>query len=74
MIRIAAGEKLGITQKDVPLRGWAMEARVYSEDPSRSFLPSIGLVSKYSEPTSTDGSVRVDSGIRLFRYFILLSS
>jgi len=64
MIRIAAGEKLSITQKDVPLRGWAMEARVYSEDPSRSFLPSIGLVNKYVEPTSTDGTVRVDSGIR----------
>jgi len=64
MIRIAAGEKLSMQQKDVPLKGWAMEARVYAEDPVRNFLPSIGTIYKYVEPKSSDGTVRVDSGIR----------
>lgn len=62
MIRVAAGERLPLSQKDVPIKGWAMEARVYAEDPLRGFLPSIGLLSKYKEPVSK-GSVRVDSGI-----------
>src|SRR5262249_2883925 len=42
MIRVAAGEKLGIEQKNVALTGWAVESRVYAEDPYRNFLPSIG--------------------------------
>ena len=42
MIRVAAGEKLGFKQADVKLDGWAVEARVYAEDPYRNFLPSIG--------------------------------
>src|SRR4029079_11933074 len=42
MIRVAAGEKLGLSQKDVKLKGWAMESRVYAEDPYRNFLPSTG--------------------------------
>ena len=42
MIRVAAGEKLSIAQKDVTLTGWAVELRVYAEDPFRNFLPSIG--------------------------------
>jgi propionyl-CoA carboxylase alpha chain len=62
MIRIAAGEKLGFTQDEVKLDGWAMEARVYAEDPVRNFLPSIGRLVKYSEPEASD-SVRVDSGV-----------
>ena len=42
MIRVAAGEKLALTQEDVKLNGWAVESRVYAEDPFRNFLPSIG--------------------------------
>lgn len=62
MIRIAAGEKLSITQKDVKLEGWAIEARVYAEDPARGFLPSTGRISEYLEP-ETNAQVRVDSGV-----------
>ena len=61
MIRIAAGEKLSIQQKDVIAKGWAMEARVYAEDPSRGFLPSIGKLERYQEPVGE--GIRVDSGI-----------
>ncbi|MCE2516605.1 MAG: acetyl/propionyl/methylcrotonyl-CoA carboxylase subunit alpha [Alphaproteobacteria bacterium] len=61
MIRIAAGEKLTIPQTDVKPKGWAMEARVYAEDPSRGFLPSIGRLTRYQEPQGE--GVRVDSGI-----------
>ena len=62
MIRIAAGEKLPFKQDDLKINGWAMESRVYAEDPFRGFLPSIGRVSKYSEPNE-DKNVRVDSGV-----------
>jgi len=62
MIRIAAGEKLKIKQKDVELKGWAIEARVYAEEPERGFLPSIGRLVKYREPAA-GGAVRVDSGV-----------
>jgi len=61
MIRIAAGEKLSIQQKDVNLRGWALEARIYAEDPLRNFLPSIGRLVHYQPPAEND-HVRVDSG------------
>lgn len=61
MIRIAAGEKLSIQQKDVNLRGWALEARIYAEDPFRNFLPSIGRLVHYQPPAEND-HVRVDSG------------
>lgn len=61
MVRIAAGEKLTIKQADVKAKGWAMEARVYAEDPSRGFLPSIGRLERYVEPEGE--GVRVDSGI-----------
>ncbi|MHC4055923.1 ATP-binding protein, partial [Bradyrhizobium sp. 25ACV] len=50
MIRVAAGEKLGIAQKDVTLTGWAVESRLYAEDPFRNFLPSIGRLVKYRPP------------------------
>jgi propionyl-CoA carboxylase alpha chain len=62
MIRIAAGEKLRLKQSDVRLRGWAIEARVYAEDPFRNFLPSTGRLIRYQEPSSGP-SVRVDSGV-----------
>ena len=66
MIRIAAGEELQITQSDVTMTGWAMESRVYAEDPVRGFLPAIGRLTRYKEPMSgvfgTDKSVRIDSG------------
>ncbi|OQW39675.1 MAG: acetyl/propionyl-CoA carboxylase subuit alpha [Proteobacteria bacterium SG_bin5] len=50
MIRVAAGEKLGFTQDDVKLNGWAIENRVYAEDPYRGFLPSIGRLVRYQAP------------------------
>jgi propionyl-CoA carboxylase alpha chain len=50
MIRIANGEKLSITQEDVKLTGWAIENRVYAEDPYRNFLPSIGRLTRYRPP------------------------
>jgi propionyl-CoA carboxylase alpha chain len=53
MIRVAAGEKLGFTQEEVKLKGWAIEARVYAEDPFRNFLPSIGRLVKYMPPQET---------------------
>ena len=57
MIRVAAGEKLALAQKDVTLTGWAVESRVYAEDPFRNFLPSIGRLVKYRPPAeaSHDG-------------------
>jgi propionyl-CoA carboxylase alpha chain len=67
MIRVAAGEKLTIAQKDVALTGWAVESRLYAEDPFRNFLPSIGRLVKYRPPAelSKDGiTVRNDTGVQ----------
>ncbi len=67
MIRVAAGEKLALTQKDVTLTGWAVESRVYAEDPFRNFLPSIGRLVKYRPPeeSSANGiTVRNDTGVQ----------
>ncbi len=50
MIRVAAGEKLAMSQKDVTLEGWAIENRLYAEDPYRGFLPSIGRLTRYRPP------------------------
>ena len=61
MIRVAAGEKLDLTQDDIKPNGWAIEARVYAEDPARGFLPSIGQLTRYREPVGE--GVRVDSGV-----------
>jgi propionyl-CoA carboxylase alpha chain len=61
MIRVAAGEPLPFRQSDVRLDGWAIEARVYAEDPRRGFLPSIGRLVQYVEPAGK--GIRVDSGI-----------
>ncbi len=67
MIRSAAGEKLSLTQKDIGINGWAMESRIYAEDPYRNFLPSIGRLRRYVPPQegqSEDGtSVRNDTGV-----------
>ncbi|WP_312409527.1 acetyl/propionyl/methylcrotonyl-CoA carboxylase subunit alpha [Shinella sp.] len=66
MIRIAAGEKLALTQKDIRLDGWAVESRLYAEDPYRSFLPSIGRLTRYRPPAEgKSGStiVRNDTGV-----------
>ncbi|MBW7921096.1 MAG: acetyl/propionyl/methylcrotonyl-CoA carboxylase subunit alpha [Rubellimicrobium sp.] len=65
MIRIAAGERLAFAQDDIRLDGWAMESRVYAEDPLRGFLPSTGRLSRYRPPPegSHDGrKVRNDTG------------
>ena len=62
MIRVAAGEKLPLKQSDVKINGWALEARVYAEDPFRNFLPSIGRLVRCQPPAASD-SVRVDTGI-----------
>ncbi|MEZ5819942.1 MAG: acetyl-CoA carboxylase biotin carboxylase subunit [Bradyrhizobium sp.] len=67
MIRVAAGEKLALSQKDIALTGWAVESRVYAEDPFRNFLPSIGRLVKYRPPAeaSHDGiTVRNDTGVQ----------
>ncbi len=65
MLRIAHGEPLALAQKDVALRGWAIETRVYAEDPYRNFLPSIGRLARYRPPAESAGevSVRVDTGV-----------
>ncbi len=62
MIRVAAGEKLPLAQADVRCQGWAIEARVYAEDPFRNFMPSIGRLVRY-RPPATGPHVRVDTGI-----------
>ena len=62
MIKIALKEKLPFTQKDIKLNGWAIESRVYAEDPSRGFLPSSGRINLYIEPEENN-HVRVDTGV-----------
>jgi len=61
MIRVAAGEKLTITQDDVTLTGWAMESRLYAEDPYRSFLPSIGRLTRYRPPAQVAAGPLLDN-------------
>ncbi len=67
MIRIAAGERLRFGQDDVRLDGWAIESRLYAEDPYRNFLPSIGRLTRYRPPSegrNADGTViRNDTGV-----------
>jgi propionyl-CoA carboxylase alpha chain len=66
MIRIASGEKLSIAQADMKLNGWAIECRLYAEDPYRGFLPSVGRLTRYRPPTevATDThAVRNDTGV-----------
>ena len=66
MIRVAAGELLALRQEDVRFHGWAIESRVYAEDPYRGFLPSIGRLNRYRPPREGrdgDVTVRVDAGV-----------
>ncbi|WP_299438945.1 acetyl/propionyl/methylcrotonyl-CoA carboxylase subunit alpha [uncultured Rhodospira sp.] len=63
MIRIAAGEPLTLTQDDIRFKGWAIESRIYAEDPFRNFLPSIGRLTRFVPPAEEDGLVRVDTGV-----------
>jgi propionyl-CoA carboxylase alpha chain len=62
MIRVANGERLEITQDDVNLKGWSIESRIYAEDPTRGFLPSVGRITEYKIPTN-GGHIRVDDGV-----------
>jgi propionyl-CoA carboxylase alpha chain len=66
MIRVAAGEKLPLRQPDVKLNGWAVESRLYAEDPYRNFLPSIGRLTRYRPPAEGrhgGATVRNDTGV-----------
>ena len=63
MILVAAGEKLALGQSDIGINGWAMESRVYAEDPYRDFLPSIGRLTRYHPPAEVAGRVRNDTGV-----------
>ncbi|WP_439155665.1 acetyl-CoA carboxylase biotin carboxylase subunit [Yoonia sp.] len=66
MIRVAAGEKLTFAQGDLKINGWAMESRLYAEDPYRGFLPSIGRLSRYRPPLEEATPVRAvrnDTGV-----------
>jgi propionyl-CoA carboxylase alpha chain len=67
MIRVANGEKLPFAQDDLKISGWAMESRLYAEDPYRNFLPSIGRLTRYRPPaegtTARGGIVRNDTGV-----------
>jgi propionyl-CoA carboxylase alpha chain len=67
MIRIAVGEKLDLKQGDINLNGWAIESRLYAEDPHRNFLPSIGRLTRYKPPSVGDNGdgtlVRNDTGV-----------
>ncbi|MFI4935014.1 MAG: acetyl-CoA carboxylase biotin carboxylase subunit [Caulobacterales bacterium] len=67
MIRVAAGEPLAFAQKDLAIKGWAVESRIYAEDPYRSFLPSIGRLVRYQPPAEGDlgaAVIRNDAGVR----------
>ncbi|HXQ45549.1 MAG TPA: acetyl/propionyl/methylcrotonyl-CoA carboxylase subunit alpha, partial [Caulobacteraceae bacterium] len=67
MIRIAAGEPLAFGQEDIAIKGWAIESRVYAEDPLRRFLPSIGRLVRYQAPAEGEAAgciVRNDAGVR----------
>lgn len=66
MIRVAAGEKLTIKQSDIKANGWAVESRIYAEDPFRGFLPSTGRLVRYRPPAEGkhgDATVRNDTGV-----------
>ncbi len=67
MLRVAAGEKLKLKQDTLRINGWAVESRVYAEDPYRNFLPSIGRLRRFHPPAEGKvkrGTVRLDSGVR----------
>ncbi|ADW19017.1 acetyl-CoA carboxylase, biotin carboxylase [Desulfobulbus propionicus DSM 2032] len=62
-LRIASGEPLPFDQKGVRFNGWAIEARICAEDPSRGFIPSTGMITRYAAPRGT--GIRVDSGVNI---------
>ena len=67
MLRVASGEKLKLKQGELKINGWAVESRVYAEDPYRNFLPSIGRLKRFHPPAEGKmgaGTVRLDSGVR----------
>ena len=56
MLRVAYGHKLSVKQEDIGINGWAVESRVYAEDPTKQFgLPSVGRIHRYIEPTELPG-------------------
>ncbi len=67
MILVAQGDKLKLSQKDIGINGWALESRIYAEDPLRNFLPSIGRLSRYRPPeegkTDNGAIIRNDTGV-----------
>lgn len=64
MIRVAKGLPLRFKQEDIGVKGWALEARVYAEDPYKNFgLPSVGRLVSYKDPSRISEKVRCDSGI-----------
>lgn len=66
MLRVAAGERLTLQQSDISLNGWAVESRLYAEDPYRGFLPSVGRLTRYRPPLDLSGgriTVRNDTGV-----------
>ena len=66
MIRVANGEQLNVKQNSIKLNGWAMESRLYAEDPYRNFLPSIGRLTRYRPPTESvtkECVIRNDTGV-----------
>eukprot|EP00486_Rosalina_sp_Unknown_P008218 CAMPEP_0201592224 /NCGR_PEP_ID=MMETSP0190_2-20130828/190173_1 /ASSEMBLY_ACC=CAM_ASM_000263 /TAXON_ID=37353 /ORGANISM="Rosalina sp." /LENGTH=378 /DNA_ID=CAMNT_0048050885 /DNA_START=235 /DNA_END=1372 /DNA_ORIENTATION=+ len=64
MINVAAGKELPFKQQDIGINGWAIEARVYAEDPFKGFLPQIGILNNYREPFKNDKRIRTDTGIQ----------
>ena len=63
MIKVAIGERLPFTQEEIQINGWAMEARVYAEDPQRNFLPSTGRIVRFKAPPE-EKCTRIDTGVQ----------
>ena len=64
MINISAKKPLGLTQSDIKMNGWSVEARIYAEDPIRNFAPSIGRLKTFKSPSENSSSIRLDSGVQ----------
>ena len=66
MIKVAANQYVCLRQEDIKIKGWAIESRIYAEDPFRNFLPSVGRLTKYAPPTELDNKLfklRIDTGV-----------
>ena len=66
MINVASGKPLSLSQNDIGINGWAIESRLYAEDPFRNFLPSIGRLTRYLPPEESQGEegiIRIDTGV-----------